>query len=264
MRSYLLVGAMIAAGVGTAGAAPDVAAGKALAVACQACHAAINPNSDTPHLVGQRERYLAKQLKAFRSGERKHEIMSAVAGQLSDDQIASLAAFWANQPVGSDAAEVAEAAAITQSQMAFPREFPKGFVQYSTTNKDEENIVARSFVNAAGLAAARAGKPMPDGAIIVVVNYAARLDGSKRPVVEKDGSWAVDKITSYAGMEARAGWGKDIPDVLRNGTWNYGIFGPEKASRSMISQAACLACHKPQAATGYVFQLKDIQARAGH
>ncbi|HEY0191248.1 MAG TPA: cytochrome P460 family protein [Kofleriaceae bacterium] len=252
-----------AAAVPEASAAPDLAAGKALAVSCQACHAAVNPNSDTPHLAGQRERYLGKALAAFKAGARKHDLMSAIAHQLSDDEIQDLSAFWASQPAGSDAAEPPEVAPIRQSQMTFPRDFPRGFTLYSTTSKDEDRTVARAFINATGLAAARAGKALPDGTIILVVSYAARLDAGKKPIADKDGSWVVDKITGYAGMEARAGWGKDIPALLRNGTWNYGIFGPDKAPRSAVSQATCLACHKPLAATGYVFQLKDIQAKAG-
>lgn len=265
MRSYSWFAglAVVVAALGHARAAPDLAAGKAKAVACQACHAAIQPNSDTPHLAGQRERYIAKQLKAFKAGDRKHDVMSAIANQLSDGDIENLAAFWASQPVGSDTAEPPEVAPIKKSQMTFPRDFPKGFVLYSTTNKEEEGAVAKSFVNTAGLAAVKAGKPLPDGTIVLVVNYAAKLDANKKPVVEKDGSWAVDKVTGYAGMEARAGWGKDIPDVIRNGSWNYGVFAPDKTPRSTVNQAACLACHKPTAATSYVFTLKDIQTKAG-
>jgi len=245
-----------------ASAAPDVAAGKTKAVACQACHAAINPNGDVPHLAGQRERYIAKELKAFKSGDRKNDLMSAIANQLSDADIENLAAFWGGQPVGSDTAEPPEVGPSKKSLMTFPRDFPKGFVLYNTTNKEEEGAVSKSFVNTVGLAAVKAGKPLPDGTIILVVNYAAKLDANKKPVLEKDGSWAVDKITGYGGMEAKAGWGKDIPELLRNATWNYGIFAPDKTARP-INQAACLACHKPAVATSYVFLLKDIQAKAG-
>ncbi len=45
-----------------------------------------------PNLAGESEMYLQAQLKAFRSSKRTHEIMSVVAKQLSDDDIANLAA----------------------------------------------------------------------------------------------------------------------------------------------------------------------------
>ena len=40
--------------------------------------------------------YLETQLKAFRSGKREHEIMSVVAKDLTDDDIADLAAWYAS------------------------------------------------------------------------------------------------------------------------------------------------------------------------
>ncbi|HEX4419812.1 MAG TPA: cytochrome P460 family protein [Kofleriaceae bacterium] len=252
----------LVAGATPARAGGDAAAGKTRSLACQACHVAIPAASDTPHLAGQRESYLAKELKAFKSGDRKNPLMNAIASQLSDADIANLAAYWGGQAAGSDATAPAEIAAAKQSQMAFPRDFPKGFQLYGTANKEDQATVSKSYVNTAGFAAVKAGKPLPDGSVILVVNFAAKLDANKKPALEKDGSWSVDKIMGYAGMEARAGWGKNIPDLLRNADWNYGVFGPDKAPRSEINQAVCLACHKPQAATSYLFLLKDIQAKA--
>lgn len=241
-------------------AAGNVADGKAKSVACQACHVASSP--DTPHLAGQREAYLAKQLKAFKAGERKNPLMSAIANQLSDADVENLAAYWGGQAAGSDNNVSDAVGAIRKSQMPFPKDFPKGYVLYDTVKKEDQNAVSRSYINATGIQAARAGKPLPDGTSILVVNYAAKLDANKKPVAAKDGSWEVDKVMSYAGMEARAGWGKDIPELLRNTNWNYGVFGPDKAPRAEINQAVCLACHKPKAASSFVFGIKEIEAAA--
>jgi cytochrome c553 len=243
--------------VATAGG--DVAAGQALSLACQSCHVAVT--GDTPALVGQREGYIAKQLKAFKAGDRKNDLMQAMATQLSDADIANLAAYWAKQPAGSDAKLSPEAAAIQKPQMTVPKDFPKGFVLYSTVNKEAEGGVSKSYINNIGFQAVKAGKPLPDGSAIIVANYAAKLDASKKPVVEKDGSWALDKITSYAGMEARAGWGKTIPEMLRNANWNYGVFGADRSVKP-VNQALCLACHKPKESTSYVFLLADIEAKS--
>ena len=72
--------------------------------ACAACHASSDPASETPRLAGQNEGYLARQLRAFRGGERAHPLMDEITRQLSDADIDDLAAFWSRQPVGSDAA----------------------------------------------------------------------------------------------------------------------------------------------------------------
>ena len=65
---------------------------------CQMCHGldGIARLPMAPNIGGESEIYLATQLKAFRSGKRQHEIMSVIAGQLSDADIANLAAWYAS------------------------------------------------------------------------------------------------------------------------------------------------------------------------
>jgi cytochrome c553 len=246
-----------------ASAAGNAADGKTKSLACQACHVAVAPNGDTPHLAGQRETYLVKQLKAFKAGDRKNPLMSAMASQLTDADIENLAAYWSSQPAGSDTTVAPNVAAIKKSQMTFPKDFPTGFVLYSTTNKEDQPVVSKSYINNAGFAAVKAGKPLGDGTTIIVINYAAKLDASKKPLSEKDGTYTPDKIVAYAGMEARAGWGNTIPELLRNANWNYGVFNADKTPKPEVNQTVCLACHKPKADTSYLFLLKDIQAKAG-
>jgi cytochrome c553 len=70
----------------------------ALLGTCVACHGAdgIGKAPQYPNLQGQKAPYLEKQLKAYRSGERKDPNMSAMAAQLSDEDIAKLAAYFEN------------------------------------------------------------------------------------------------------------------------------------------------------------------------
>ena len=78
--------------------AGDAAAGKSRAAACAACHGAngISSNEIWPNLAGQKETYLAAQLKAFRDGDRKNPMMAPMAAGLSDADIANLAAYYAS------------------------------------------------------------------------------------------------------------------------------------------------------------------------
>jgi cytochrome c553 len=82
-------------------AAADLAAGKRKSVQCAVCHGtngvAVNP--DAPNLAGESAIYIEKQLKAFRSGERKHEQMSLMAQGLSDEDIRDLAAWYSAMTV---------------------------------------------------------------------------------------------------------------------------------------------------------------------
>jgi cytochrome c553 len=241
----------------------DAAAGKAKSLACQACHVAEASAGDTPHLAGQRATYLVKQLKAFKAGDRKNPVMAAITTVLSDADIDNLAAFWSSQPAGSDTTVTPEIAAIKKSKMTFPQGFPKGFTLYGSVNKDDHGAVARQYINDVGFQAVKAGKPVPDGSIIIVANYSAKLGADKKPIADKDGSWQTDQIQGYEGMEARAGWGKDVPELIRNVNWNYAVFGADKTPKTEVNQAICLACHVPAASTSYVFSIKRIQAKAG-
>ncbi len=85
-------------GLNLAQAGGNVEAGQALASRCAACHGPEGKSQNPlwPHLAGQQAGYLAKQLKAFRSGERQDPLMSAQAAPLSDEQIADLAAYFSS------------------------------------------------------------------------------------------------------------------------------------------------------------------------
>ena len=77
--------------------AADAAAGKAKAASCAGCHGAkgISAIPTYPNLAGQKEAYLAKQMKAFKDGTRKDPTMNAMAAPLSDADMANIAAFYA-------------------------------------------------------------------------------------------------------------------------------------------------------------------------
>jgi cytochrome c553 len=106
MRRGARLAAVLAALAGVTGAhAQDAAAGKAKAAACAMCHgpAGIAVAPDTPNLAGQPASYLTEQLKAYRDGSRKHEIMTLMAKPLSDADIANLAAWFSSIKVEATA-----------------------------------------------------------------------------------------------------------------------------------------------------------------
>ena len=76
--------------------AADLSAAKAKARMCAACHGidGIAKVADAPNLAGNGELYLARQLQAFRSGERKHPQMSVIASGLTDEDIAAVTAWY--------------------------------------------------------------------------------------------------------------------------------------------------------------------------
>ena len=84
----------------TAGpAAGDAAAGQAAAESCASCHGAFgNANAaDMPSLAGQDPLYLAKAIKTYQNGQRRHGPMETAVAGLDAAQIKNLAAFYAMQ-----------------------------------------------------------------------------------------------------------------------------------------------------------------------
>ena len=76
--------------------AGDAAAGKAKSMTCAGCHGAngISNNPMWPNLAGQKQAYLASALQMYRDGRRKNAMMSAMAKNLTDADIANLAAYY--------------------------------------------------------------------------------------------------------------------------------------------------------------------------
>jgi hypothetical protein len=56
---------------------------------------------DAPHIAGHPEMYLIAQLEACRSGARQNEMMTVVAQDLSDDDIANLSAYYSRIEVSA-------------------------------------------------------------------------------------------------------------------------------------------------------------------
>jgi len=96
MNGKLLATVLLSVSALSANAA-DVAAGKAKSTMCAPCHGAngVSKIPMYPNLAGQKEQYLAKEIKSFKNGSRKDPVMEPMASSLSDADIANLAAYYA-------------------------------------------------------------------------------------------------------------------------------------------------------------------------
>jgi len=241
--------------------AADIAAGKAkAATVCAACHGAegVSVSDAIPNLAAQRPGYLEGQLKAFKEGTRKNPLMSAIAAQLSAEDIANVAAHFAAQPGAVAGAKSALLPNVARSNVTFPEGYKESFTKYHTINFPATRQVRYYFANQAAVQAARAGKALPDGSVLFAEVYAARLDADKKPVTGADGFYVAEKLMLYTAMARNAGWGADIPEMLRNENWNYAVFTLDRKQRPGVNQAECLACHKPLDNVSYTFTLKQL------
>lgn len=255
---------LAALGVASPTEAADIAAGQAKSEACAACHGAngTSVSDDIPNLAGQKAKYLETQLKSLRAGERKNELMNAIAAQLGDADIADLAAFFNSQP-GADGTDTSDlVASIEATRVTFPADYKTTYTKYTTISFEGRKQVRDYYANDLALKAAKAGQPMPDGAKFLVEINAAKLDDAQKPVKGADGHLVAAKVVGFTAMETQPGWGNDIPAMLRNGDWNYAVFAGDGAVRTGVNQAKCLACHKPLTNVSYLFTLKELTAKA--
>lgn len=247
-------------------AGPDLTAGKAkVEAACAACHGAngVSVTDTIPNLAGQKAGYLSAQLNALKSGARKNAVMNAVAGQLSSADITNVAAYFASLAGASVASTKSDfLPALRQTKATLPENYRATFTLYSTVNRPDINQVRYLYANDVALKAARDDQPLPDGALLVLEQHAAKLDADKKPIVGTDGFYVADRFLAHAVMERGAGWGKDIPENIRNGDWQYAVYGPDRKLRAGVNQAECLACHKPLPADSYLFSIKALAAAA--
>ena len=104
----VLVSLLLTLGLtGVAQAAGDAEAGQGKVAGCGACHGADgnSPAPNFPKLAGQGERYLLKQLHDIKSGARPVVEMTGMLDNLSDQDMADIAAYFASQKMSVGAAD---------------------------------------------------------------------------------------------------------------------------------------------------------------
>ena len=105
LRVLLLVSTLATGSAFAQGSAPagNVESGQAKASSCIGCHGipgykASFPNVySVPMIAGQSAQYIESALIAYRKGDRSHPTMRAIAGSLSDQDIADLAALYGSK-----------------------------------------------------------------------------------------------------------------------------------------------------------------------
>src|SRR5450755_4561225 len=91
---------LVAAGLSFGAQAQSAQAGEKKASLCIGCHgiagyrASFPEIYNVPMIAGQNAKYIVAALAGYKKGERKHPTMRGIAGSLSDQDMADLAAFY--------------------------------------------------------------------------------------------------------------------------------------------------------------------------
>lgn len=101
MKKFAIASLVLLAASSAAFGAGDAAAGKVKKSQCAGCHGipgyrTVYPDTyQVPKLGGQHAQYIVDALKGYKSGDRKHATMRAIAGSLTEQDMNDLAAYYA-------------------------------------------------------------------------------------------------------------------------------------------------------------------------
>jgi plastocyanin len=137
------------------------------------------------------------------------------------------------------------------NKLAFPQDWDKG-VMYATVDRHDTKQYREFYGPADAVKAAREGKPIPDGTVLTLAAYAAKLDAEGKPVKDANGRFIKDKLVAVNSMQKKAGWGNDIPAEIRNGDWVYQSFTPDGKVNDKANLTSCYQCHLPFAKDDYL------------
>ncbi len=188
-------------------------------------------------------------------------MMNAIAAQLTPTEMADVAAYFASLPGAPAGEKSPQLANVARTNVQFPEQYKASYTKYHTIDFPDTKQVRVYFANETALKAAREERALPDGAAIFTEVYAAKVDAEGKPVKGGDGHFVAEKLVGYTAMARENGWGRDVPDMLRNENWNYAVFtvGEEAAARHQPGRVLRL----PQAAGQGELPLHAERARGG-
>ncbi len=113
-HSFLVLGLLAASLIAGAASAQSI---EEKAQVCAACHGEAGKpvQPDYPILWGQKEGYIYLQLRDFKSGARKNEMMSGIAATLEKPDMLALAAYFSAKPWTNLGQKSADAATIKRA-----------------------------------------------------------------------------------------------------------------------------------------------------
>lgn len=146
-------------------------------------------------------------------------------------------------------------------KVAFPENWDKG-VLYGTVDRFDIKQFRELYATRPAVDAVKAGKPIPSGTVLTLVQYKARLDDKGTPLKGPDGKFIKGDLVAYTVMEKRAGWGAEYKDELRNGEWEYQVFTADRKPNEKANIPGCFQCHKPHEKQDFVISLAKLSGTA--
>ena len=189
----------------------DVQAGERKNTMCMGCHGIVGYQATfpevykVPKIAGQSEKYIVNALAAYKSGERKHPSMRGIATTLTEQDMADVAAYYAQLGVNASAAPLGKAAAGSAKAAelvakgacsschgeSFSQPVDPGFPKLAGQYRDYLYIALKSYkaegnpnVGRGNAVMAGVAKQFSNPELKVLAEYMASLPGEVKTVPE--------------------------------------------------------------------------------
>ncbi len=146
------------------------------------------------------------------------------------------------------------------NKVAFPVDWAKG-TMYATVDRPDTKQYREFYSTPEVVEQVRAGKPIPDGAMLILAAYMAQVDAAGVPLKDANGRFLKGNLVAVNVQQKKRGWGEDIPAAIRNGDWVYQSFTPAGVPNDKANLTACYQCHLPFAKDDYLTNLAKLQGK---
>jgi plastocyanin len=148
-------------------------------------------------------------------------------------------------------------------KIAYPAGWEK-WERYGVVSRYDSKRYHELYARSEIVNAVREGKPIPDGAVLVLAMYATEVDEKGNPVKDVNGQFKKSNLIGVGVMEKRKGWGAEYPAEMRNGEWEFASFLPDGKPNEKTNAGikACFMCHKPHEKQDYVMSLASLSGTA--
>jgi hemoglobin len=139
---------------------------------------------------------------------------------------------------------------VKDGELAVPADYKTWPKFLSAVQRPDAKQVREIYMNPAARDAT-AASGFANGTIFVMENYAARARADGTLEIGTDGKLVKGDLIRVFVMGKNAGWGVDVLEPLRNGSWVYAAWLPS-GQKAPDDTNTCRACHLPLASKDFV------------
>jgi hypothetical protein len=150
------------------------------------------------------------------------------------------------------------AAAAAEAPVTFPRGYAAG-VLYASVDRLDLAEYRELYAPAPAIAALKAGRPLPLGTVLTMVNYAAQRGWAGQLRTDERGRFVKGAMSAILVMEKRHATPARRPADDGVSNWRFQMFRPDSSLEPRAKERDCAVCHQKRWSDDYVFTLDEMR-----